>query len=80
MSKTVIIQMWPPMMKVTGDYIKTLLEVESSETVKKWLDKYEIPRSTGYVDTNKVLTKVNEESEENSFIGYTPKSKRSASI
>ena len=59
--RTLIFNTWPPVMKVTGDYIKTLLELETTDTIKRKLSSWGIDYASGYVKTEDILSAIDSE-------------------
>ena len=59
-SKVTVLNAWPPIMKVTGEQIKILLDVSSTDTVKKKLTTWDIPTKNGYVFTQDILNYLSE--------------------
>ncbi|WP_421762727.1 hypothetical protein [Ekhidna sp.] len=57
MSKTIIYNSFPPLLKVSGENIRVLLELDSKETVKKRLQEWGISVKDGYVLTDDILNR-----------------------
>ena len=75
-AKTIIVNSWPPILKVSGDLIKVLFEVETTTTVKKRLDQMGIDYGD-YVSTEKCTSAMTQEKLEKPFVTYSSKSKGS---
>lgn len=65
-------------MKVSGNHIKALLEVETTATVLKRLDEWGIKQKGGYVLTEHILSYL--ENPGDYFVPYKAKSKGSERI
>ena len=77
--RPIIINAYPPMLKVNGDLILSLFEVEDNDTVRSKLRTWGISQKDGYVRTDKILDYLERGVEE--VIGsYTPKSEGSEKI
>jgi uncharacterized protein YydD (DUF2326 family) len=53
-TKKAILKVWPPMMKVTGEIIKLLLEVDDTRTVKAQLSEWGF-HDRKYVSTEELI-------------------------
>jgi hypothetical protein len=75
-AKTIIVNSWPPILKVSGDLIKVLFEVETTTTVKKRLDEKGI-KYGDFVKTDVCINAMTESELEKPFVSYSAKSKGS---
>lgn len=77
--RSIVINSFPPMLKVNGDLILTLFEVEDNETVKNKLEKWGVKIRSGYVLLEDILGYMDRDPGE--FIGsYKPKNKISEGL
>lgn len=74
--KTTVIKAWPPIMKVSGSTIKTLLEVESTRTVRKKLQEWGFG-DVEYIVTDDLIKHLQNLEYEEPFITYDGKAKGS---
>lgn len=74
-TKTTILKAWPPLMKVTGDNIKLLLEVEDTRTVRKQLEEWGF-HNRSYVSTNELISYIENIEDPEPSVGYINKDKK----
>ncbi|WP_462250380.1 hypothetical protein [Ekhidna sp.] len=60
-SNTTVVTEWSPILKVTGERIKLLFEVESTDTVKKYLKEMSVPVKFNRVRLEDILAKWDED-------------------
>ncbi|MCO6367884.1 hypothetical protein GBO34_00965 [Roseivirga pacifica] len=77
--KTTVIRAWPPIMKVSGNHIKVLLEVESTVTVKKKLKELGFD-DCEYISTDQLVEKIKNSYNKEAFVTYEGKTKGSAKL
>lgn len=61
-------------MKVTGEHIKVLLEVDDTRTVRSELERYGLNPHAKFVKTDKLIDKLTEEKEDENFVTYAGQS------
>lgn len=71
MSKTVVVSVYPPILKVSSELTKLMFNLETEEAITKKLQKWNVTIRDGYFRVSEVLDKI--DTENAPIDTYTPK-------